>query len=473
MRAAKPGRTLIIGVSGATWDVLAPLREKGRVPNIAKLLERGVGATLASVKVAGDKHYRPQSAWPSLATGCRPERHGVTRFFHEAAELQEPTLWDIYSRQGLTSGVYGWPGAWPPPQIRGFVVPSHLARDDQTWPPELRPIKALDREQQALDRESGPLRRLAGAASAVETLLTQHVRTRTFARLAVDAPSALFGDVEQRRLLLRRAKLEVSADVFLNLCKKHRPSLAAFVTFYVDFVSHRFWRLRSAPPEGAGDWLGRRFEDSVDQSYVEFDKIVGRLVAAAGSDSVVAVVSEHGMEPEPNSAELGSSYFSIRGRRIHELLGLDPGVLTCAVARWIAFRPMEADQVRLTATKLRDITVVETGLPVFRVYEHGQEVIIKFALDADVARYAAGDLESLTIRLGESTVPFLEIARRSGRQRSAMHARDGVLVIAGPGIRAGEWLDEASILDFAPTLLRAQGMEGAAQMDGEPLNIFV
>ena len=123
-------------------------------------------------------------------------------------------MWDLYSRQGLTSGVYGWPGTWPPPQIRGFVVPSHLARDDQTWPPDLRPIKALDREQQALDRESGPMRCLAGAVSAAETLLRQHVRTRTFARLAVDAPSALFGDVEQRRLLLRRAKLEVSADVF-------------------------------------------------------------------------------------------------------------------------------------------------------------------------------------------------------------------------------------------------------------------
>ncbi len=117
--------------------------------------------------------------------------------------------------------------------------------------------------------------------------------------------------------------------------------------------------------------------------------------------------------------------------------------------------------------------VVETGLPLFQVYEHGQEVIIKFAFDAHVTRYAEGHLEKLTVRLGDATMPFLEIARRSGRQRSAMHARDGVLVIAGPGIRAGEWLSEASILDFAPTLLRAQGLEGGAQMEGKPLNIFV
>jgi hypothetical protein len=428
---------------------------------------------LTSVKVAGDKHYRPQSAWPSLATGCRPDRHGVTRFFHEAAELQAPALWDIYSRQGLTSGVYGWPGAWPPPQIRGFVVPSHLARDDQTWPPDLRPLNALDREQQALDRDSGPLRRLAGAASAAQTLLKHHVRPRTLARLAVDAPSALFGDIEQRRLLLRRAKLEVSADVFLDLCRRYRPSLAAFVTFYVDFVSHRFWRFRNLSLGRDGDRPDLRFKDAVDQSYVEFDAVVGRIVAAAGPDGTIAVVSEHGMEPEPHSAELGSSYFSIRGRRIHELLGLDSSVQTCAVARWIAFRPMDADQIRLTASKLRDITVVETGLPLFQVYEHGAEVIIKFALDANVARYAQGDLERLTARVGSSTVPFPDIARASGRPRSAMHARNGILVIAGPGIRAGQWLRKASILDVAPTLLCAQRLEGADQMDGEPLNVFV
>ena len=463
---------LIIGVSGATWDVLAPLKAKGRVPNIARLLEHGCGATLTSVKAAGDKHYRPQVAWASLATGCRPHRHGVTQFFHEAAELREPTLWDIYSKQGLTSGIYGWPSTWPPAPIPGFVVPSHLARDDRTWPPDLRRIKALDREQQSLDREGGAVRRLAGIASAVQILMRYGVRFQTLAKLAKEAPSALFSDVEQRRLVLRRAKLEVSADVFVNLCKKHRPSLAAFVTFYVDFVSHRYWRFRSPSVSRDIDLRDLRFRDAVDQSYVDFDNIVGRLVGAAPTDSLVTVVSEHGMDPEPNSAEVGSSYFSIRGSRIHELLGLESKIQPHAIARWIAFRPLDADKVRSVARKLKDVTVVETGLPLFRVHEHDQEVIIKFALDADVPRYAKGDLEKLSIKVGNSVAPFLEFARRSGRQRSAMHARDGIFMIAGPGIRAGEWLSEASILDVAPTLLYAVGLEESAQMDGTPLDVF-
>ena len=469
--AAVP-QILIIGVSGATWDVLSPLKAKGRVPNIARLLERGCGAILTSVKVAGDKHYRPQVSWASLATGCRPDRHGVTQFFHEAAELREPTLWDIYSKQGLTSGIYGWPSTWPPSPIPGFVVPSHLARDDRTWPPNLRRIKALDREQQSVDREGGAMRRLAAAASAVQTLMRYGVRIQTLARLVKQAPSALFSDVEQRRLVLRRAKLEVSADVFVDLCKKHQPSLAAFVTFYVDFVSHRYWRFRSLSPMGEFDLRDLRFRNAVDQSYVDFDNMVGRLVDAAPDDSLITIVSEHGMDPEPNSAEVGYSYFSIRGSRVHQLLGLDPKIQPHAIARWIAFRPVDADDVRSVTMKLKDVTIVETGLPLFRVHEHDQEVIIKFAIDADVPRYAEGDLEKLTVKIGDCVAPFPEIARRSGRQRSAMHARDGILVMAGPGIRSGEWLSEASVLDVAPTLLHAAGLEGSTQMDGKPLNVF-
>jgi hypothetical protein len=431
---------LFIGVSGATWDVLTPLKEKRLAPNIARLLERGVGASLASIKVVGDKHYRPQVAWACLATGCDPDRHGVTQFFHEAAELREPTLWDIYSKRGLTSGVYGWPGTWPPPHIKGFVVPSHLARDDQTWPPDLRDIKALDREQQSLDREGGAFRRLVGFVSAARTLTRRHVRARTLAGLAKDAPSVLFSGAETRRLLLRQAKLEVSSDVFINLCRKHRPNLAAFVTFSVDFASHRYWQFRGAPIAGnidTPDWL------------------------------------RDGMEPEPNSAEVGPWYFFIRGSRIHALLGLDPDIQPRAVARWIAFRPVDADKVRAVAAQLRGITVVETGLPLFRVHEHDEEVIIKLALDADIPRYAAGDLETLTVRIGDAVTQFTDVARRSGRRRSAMHARNGIFVIAGPGVRSGGWLSEASILDIAPTLLIAAGLEKPAWMDGKPLNIFM
>lgn len=474
-RAPAPGvkPLLIIGVSGATWGVLSPLNARGRTPNLARLLERGTGANLASVRATGDEHYRPQTAWPSLATGLHPDRHGVTRFFHEAAELRAPTLWRIYADHGLSSGIYGWPGTWPPPQIPGFVVPSHLARDTQTWPPDLRDLKALDRDQQWLERDGGAFRRILGAFSAGAVLARRGLKPHTFAELALVAPGALFGDFSRRRLLLRRMKLEISRDMFLALYRRTRPDLAAFVTFYVDFVSHRYWRYRDlSSTVGDNSREHRFYAEAVDRGYETFDRVVGDLLTAAGPDSIVVIVSEHGMDPEPISAEVGDWYYSIRGSRVAELAGLDPDIRAHPVARWVAFRPVSATTSRRVADRLRQILVVETGLPLFRVYQHGDEVVIKLRLDREVPRYAAGSISQLNIRIGETVIPFLEVGKKAGPTRSAMHARDGILVMAGPNVRRDHWAGEASILDIAPTLLEAVGVKTDIQFDGTALDVF-
>ena len=161
---ALPGPTFI-GPRRVRGDVGGCCRHsarRGRTPNISRLLERGTGARLFSVKATGDEHYRPETAWPSLATGLHPDRHGVTQFFHEAAETRAPTLWSIYAEHGLSSGIYGWPGGTsPPPQIDGFVVPSHLARNAETWPRSLCDIKSLDHERRSLAQQKQPFRTLA------------------------------------------------------------------------------------------------------------------------------------------------------------------------------------------------------------------------------------------------------------------------------------------------------------------------
>jgi hypothetical protein len=449
---------LVIGVSGATWDVVEPLLESGRLPHLARLRARGVSGVLRSVLVAGDEHFRPQPAWATAATGCLPERHGITRYFHESDDLREPTLWQLWNEHGASVGVFGWPGTWPPRPVRGFVVPSHLARDERTWPPELAPIKRLDRLQQGLEREPNWTARVRAARELAAVAVRHRVRPRTIAALGGLAARLAVASAEERRLVLRAAKLELTADVFLHLCRRFEPDFASFHTFLADFAMHRFWRHR---------------RDAIDAAHVRVDAVIGRLVSGTRAGTVVAVVSEHGMAAEPETPEHGSRYWSIRGSRVLDLAGGSQGAIPCPVARWIAYRPAPGRRRDpQLAARLRAITVVETGLPLLQVEEHGEEVVVKLDLPVNVELYRLRPLETLHVRNGHTVVPFRDVARPLGPRRSAMHAESGILVLAGPGIRQGVTLHPSDLVHLAPTLLRAGGRPVPGGLDGRPLDVF-
>jgi predicted AlkP superfamily phosphohydrolase/phosphomutase len=80
-------------------------------------------------------------------------------------------------------------------------------------------------------------------------------------------------------------------------------------------------------------------------------------------------------------------------------------------------------------------------------------------------------LDSLQVRCNGHTVPFVEIAQRFGRRRSAMHAENAVLILAGPGVRRAD-IGAARLIDIAPTLLKAAGINALNGLDGRVLDVF-
>ena len=65
-------RLMILGLDGATWTVIDPLRKLGLMPNLDALLKRAAHGTLESVVPP-----MTSAAWSSLMTGCGPARHGI------------------------------------------------------------------------------------------------------------------------------------------------------------------------------------------------------------------------------------------------------------------------------------------------------------------------------------------------------------------------------------------------------------
>ncbi|MCJ8268647.1 MAG: alkaline phosphatase family protein, partial [Psychrosphaera sp.] len=370
----------VFGISGATWTILNPMIERGALPTFARLKNQGVSGPLTSVKTPGDKHYRPQVAFPSLATGCLPEHHGITEFYHTADNLRVPALWHVFNQHNLQVGLYGWPMTWPPKDIDGFVIPCHHGRDAQTLPAHLSPIKQLDRQQQNLERSGSKSSRWSPMVSLVK-LMSKHIPPVWSLLPLAKTALALLGtnDIEQRSMLLRRAKFYLSCGLSMALYRQHRPGLMMFNTFYIDLIEHRFWRYHE--PQSFIDLPDKpAFRDAVEQSYQQTDKMLGKMLKQLPANAIVAVVAEHGMAVEKNSAEVGERRYAIRGDAVKALLNLPKQMMVIPIARWIAFRlPDCADLDKNLTTSLSAITVVQTGLPLFNVHLNGKsEVIIKF-----------------------------------------------------------------------------------------------
>lgn len=445
--------------------------ERGLLPTLQRLIAKGAHATMRSEKLPEDQHYRPQLAWASLATGCTAVNHGVTRYWHTANDLRRPALWHLYDRAGCRSGVFGWPLDWPAPSLNGFVVPSHWARDEVTYPPELGWIKRLDRAQQASEREGRRLFPASEQVLAAAKILLARPSPTTLLSLANAALGPLLTPSQELRTLrLRQAKLALSTDLFARLAHRHRPHFAAFTTFLVDFASHRYWRYHE--PElfdGLNDEL---LASAVQDAYRQVDRSLCRLLSRLPSEAVIAVVSEHGMEPEPISGEVGDKRYVIRGRELLRIIDAPSTVHACPVARWVAMRSSSSDNLDIVAERLRTVVVTETGLSLFQVINNeGREIIVKLALPRSIERYAQGNLASLNLRWPGGGGPFEQLCRPLGSVRSAMHARDGILVLYGLGVPVGQHLPDMRLIDFAPTLLALSGLSSRQQFDGTALSL--
>ena len=121
-----PARVLVIGLDGATFDLIEPWKEE--LPNLAGLMEGGAWGRLRST-------VPPVTfpAWTSLATGTNPGRHGIFDFtqrvpgayrveFVNATFRRQPSVWRHLSKAGRRVGVMGLPAAYPPEAVNGFFI---------------------------------------------------------------------------------------------------------------------------------------------------------------------------------------------------------------------------------------------------------------------------------------------------------------------------------------------------------------
>lgn len=455
-------RCLIVGWDGATWTVARPLLEQGRLPNLSRLMSAGVHATLRS-----SRPTLSPIVWTTIATGKRPEKHGVTRFLDTAAGLRTRRLWDIVATPERPVGLFGWPVTWPPSALPGFVVPSLFARANDTHPPHLRFIREMESGLRATWRK-----RITLAAKAMQYGLRPGTLVRPLRYLAEARLGRLNGSdhfIHQRIL-----KLRIHTDLYLGLVRRYHPWFTTFYLNQTDAFAHRFWRYLEPEhfPPLEPDELNR-YRDVLPCAYEMADWALGRILALTDENTLICVLSDHGFEAS-HKAQKGMQDFNgeLKGEAVLHLLGLDKGLsyvyhrdsLILSFQRHCS--PARKEEV---VELLQSAHIPEIDMPMFSV---GEDNIGSLLVHLYAARvFDNRDLSSLTVVWPGGQCAFTDMVQpHYDLKRSGIHHLDGIVVLKGPGIaHRPDPLSGATVLDIAPTLLALLGLPVGEDMDGNVL----
>ena len=146
---SKP-RLLILGLDGATFDVLDRLRKEVACPTIEAFIDKGSRGILDSTRPIATL-----PAWTSFLTTASPAQHGVTDIFLRlpGSNRVEPAsglhrggdTWLLeLAQSGYRVGAFGFPGTYPAEshpnliQISGFDTPDAQASGRGISPPSIQ-----------------------------------------------------------------------------------------------------------------------------------------------------------------------------------------------------------------------------------------------------------------------------------------------------------------------------------------------
>jgi hypothetical protein len=458
MREKKTAAKLaIIGLDGASWNIIDPMMKKGQLPHLSRLAGEGARGDLRSLSP-----MISTMLWTSISSGKLPDKHGVRDFAVSSQAVRCKRIWDILAEQDMTVGIYGHMITWPPEPVKGFMVPGSFAMGPETHPPDLSFLRKL-----TMDESSGEKRRLLEYMGYGWKALQKGVGFGTLGQMAGHFVRESLGRVDPltdfftKRLL----KLRLDREVFGRLYRQHRPHLAYFYTHLIDSSQHLFWKYME--PDAFRDVADEdvvRYRDFIPQAYREADRTVGRIVSRLDENTAVLIVSDHG--GEALSCDEEGFAVTIKTENLLKMMGLWEQVRAINIGFELYLCPLREDPELSEGVKRRfqEIVIEGTDIPVFQVTP------IDYSYLQVLVEYSKVDrLKNAAIRVGQTVTTFEEIAEISLGKMSGCHHPHGICILWGPSVKAGARLEDAGLLDVTPTALMLMGLPVARDMDGRPL----
>ncbi len=455
-------KLMFFELDGGNWNEMNPLLERGELPNLAKLIDRGSSGVLMSESPS----FSPK-IWTCIFSGKRPEKHGVGFFGANSRIVRTKRIWDILGERGYRVGTFGSLVTWPPYAVDGFMIPSICALGTETYPPEFGFFQELTlSERKKWKQSTGPILGLWQRIALAGTLWRHGVKLGTFleaAKFLLQSRLQRFGDLDRfwRKAFLH---LRLSSEFLLPLLRTYQPDFCTWHIHTCDAVAHRF-RTFYEPEvfeERIDPELVARFGHVIPDSYRMADRAIGKALTHLGKSTTIIVASDHGSRALPKAIHPYSprldvllDIFGLTGKVIVARFG--PGV-------YLQFRDKDRDLMLLTEKRLLEACFSETGDPFFFVKRFGNLLLVGKPEEKPKTGKIFEDSPVSLSDLGTFRVNDL-LTKQSIRVTSD-HDDEGIIIMAGPHVRKGRKLPQSSIYDVTPTILALLGEAVAEDMDG-------
>ena len=497
-------RVLVVGIDGATLDIIRPWADDGELPNLARLMSEGVTGPLESTLPPVTS-----PAWPTFATGKNPGKHGVFDFIRplggqfelvNASSLRAATLWEILSAAGRKVGVMNVPVTYPPKPVNGFVIGGMLSpmTGSFTYPDRF------------LDRYAHDLKPYRIAPNVQYKEGNEEAFTKDLL------------DLVQRR-----------GEYALRIMEDYPYDFLMFHFQGTDVLQHALWKAVDPSHPRYNHDYAQRVLPAFREIYRSIDDAIGRMVARLDGDATVIVMSDHGFGSLHHTVNLNlflldqgllklkrGAWTRLKTRlfragltpasiwHLIERAGLQNYVWQVSkstrnkvVSKFLSFEDVDwtrtvaysighVGQVYINLRGREPHGIVEPGveyqdvrgrvaeaLESLRYPRSGEPLVDQIIYGDEVVHgpYAArsADLHLVLDSYRAIAFPLFaadrRIVTRQIRGDSGCHRRDGVLIAWGCGVRRGASVSNPHIMDLTPTILHLMGLPVPDDMDGRVL----
>jgi len=503
----KKARVFIIGLDGATFDLILPWIKEGKLPSLSHMMENGAYGELRSTIP-----ILTPAAWSSFMTGKNPGKHGIVGFFTRendsyvvkvinSTHRSAKEIWTILSEKGKKVGIVNVPLTYPPKSVNGFMVTGMMTppkSDNFTYPPPLK---------EEVEKVVG--------SGTLDPLLTSLEREEVFINEVFDSTEKL-------------------AKISLLLTEKQEPDFFMVVFNGTDYIQHRFWKyIDPKHPEYKAE-KSVKYRKMFLQLYQRIDEILGNFLKKTDERTTVIVMSDHGSGPlhkyiHVNSWLMQTGLLKLRKRLTTRLKcflyrrGINPQKILNALFSIhlgnIRIKTDRTDKKLQSISNKLFLSFSDVDWPKTKAYSIGSGIIyINLKGREPSGTVSPGQeyeslREQISARLyglkdpetgefvikkvykkeeiyrgphidtlpdivfipkpGYTTFEEHEFAAKSVITQtkiiSGTHRLNGILIMKGGGIKKSATLQDASIMDVAPTILYLLGLPIPTDMDGRVL----